>query len=122
MRRLLLVVVLGCGGSSTPPAETAKPAPADPRAACEAAITKAQTTGRAGRTADPFDTKVLAATIDGCVETKWSAEMLLCFTNGTNETELQSCEQLLTPAQQEDMKARFKVLLEQEQKALSAPP
>lgn len=119
MRRLLLVVVLGCGGSSTPPAETAKATPAatDPRGACEAAIKQAGETGRAGQPADPSQTKVAAAMVDGCVAMTWSSEMLLCLTNSKTETELETCEQLLTPAQLQDMNQRFDAILRQEDAA-----
>lgn len=119
MRSLLATLfVLGCGGSNKPAPAPATPpsgsAPTKERAACAAAIAEAATTGRAGEQFSPEDQKFSAeietVMTDSCAATQWPEAILLCLTHGQTREELNSCTEMLTPVQRQDMMERVLVV------------
>ena len=131
MRGLLATLLLvGCGSTSSPPAEPAKkpvaPVNASERAACAAALAEAATTGRAGEQFSPDDQKFSAeievVMTDSCATTKWPQFVLMCLTHGQTREELNECTKMLTPAQRQDMMERVLVVTKAHEGAPKAKP
>jgi hypothetical protein len=56
--------------------------------------------------------------VASCVETRWSAELLRCFSDTDDTTALSQCESLLTSDQTQDLMRRVTEILT----GLTAPP
>ncbi|MBA3456596.1 MAG: hypothetical protein H0T42_26135 [Deltaproteobacteria bacterium] len=125
----LAVLVLGCGGSkpaSTPSETAAATGSATPgtdraRAACAAAIAEAAKTGKSGDVFSPEDEKFSAeievVMTDSCAATTWPEHVLLCLTHGSTREELNSCTEMLTGVQRQDMMERVLVITKKHEAA-----
>lgn len=124
---LSALLVLGCGGgkpasTSSEISPTAGSAATDgSRAACDAAIAEAAKTGRGDEVFSPEDQKFSAdiqdAMTESCATTQWPQMMLMCLSNGTSREELNSCTEMLTPVQRQDMMERVLVVTKKHEAA-----
>jgi hypothetical protein len=100
-RSLPLLVVLGCGGGSKPPAEEPSK-PAEP--AADAAPRKDHSCAEAQANVALFTanvSRVVAATVGTrCAEDGWAQEVINCFAATQDGPQLSLCTALLTPEQQ----------------------
>lgn len=126
---LAALFVVGCGGrkpasTSSQPATSTGSATAGTdrsRAACAAAIAEAAKTGKQGDVFSPedqqFSAEIEVVMTDSCAATRWPEAILLCLTHGSTREELNSCTELLTPAQRQDMMERVLVITKKHEAA-----
>jgi hypothetical protein len=115
MRSLLVLALLGCGGSSTPASDPAVP-PADP-APCPAVASNVL------KFVDPAmaTDKVRPLIEQHCRDDKWSVDLRKCIVTGTSEKELDVCEKYFVGTQFDNFK-RDLAKLEPANKPLDTPP
>jgi hypothetical protein len=115
MRSLVLLALLGCGGSSKPTSDPAVP-PADP-APCPAVAANVVKFVDPAMSTD----KVRPLLEQHCRDDKWTVDLRKCIVTGTSEKDLDGCEKYFVGTQLDNFKHDLEKL-EATNKPLDTPP
>lgn len=119
MRRLALVVLLGCGGSSAKPVSNTPPPPAAPPApTCGRAVGRVidvviadQKATNPDRGDATFKSHLIEgmreAMVESCDGDKWSVELRTCLDTAVTVEASDACKQYLTKEQEDAMTKRM---------------
>lgn len=137
--RALLLLLTACWGnsqsttSSLPPPQPTEPVassshflPRPPRTSCRSTVDRLseQLRPEIGKTGLPESTMDALAetTIDSCLATEWSPDLMQCFSTVEDTSELSNCQQLMTTEQSDDLQRRWMDVISKMSQQQSNPP
>ena len=66
--------------------------------------------------------EMIEAAIESCRETDWSTELLACYENAADSTDLNQCQSLMTTEQSEDVTRRMMDVIQRMSQTTPPPP